>query len=79
MKTSDRIHGQVYLPDINWILMFICPFSYIGNAIVIKACVLKLIVDDTFEQTNEIAKVVEDELEKATSDGSINVVLVVLV
>lgn len=24
VHTSDKIHGQVYIPDINWILMVLC-------------------------------------------------------
>lgn len=34
---------------------------------VIRASVPKLNLDDAFEQKNEIAKAVEDELEKVTS------------
>lgn len=30
IHTSDKIHGQVYIPDINWILMVLCLTVTIG-------------------------------------------------
>jgi hypothetical protein len=36
------------------------------NYLVIRASIPKLMLDDAFEQKNEIAKAVEEELEKAT-------------
>lgn len=36
----------------------------VSNCLVIRASVPKLNLDDAFEQKNEIAKAVEDELEK---------------
>ncbi|KAJ1687892.1 hypothetical protein LUZ63_019282 [Rhynchospora breviuscula] len=39
--------------------------SYVFD--VIRACIPKLLLDDAFEQKNEIAKAVEEELEKAMS------------
>ena len=38
--------------------------------LVIRASVPKLNLDDTFEQKNEIARAVEEELEKVTSRNS---------
>lgn len=30
VHTSDKIHGQVYIPEINWILMILCIAVTIG-------------------------------------------------
>ena len=40
---------------------------HVSNCEVIRASVPKLILDDVFEQKNDIARAVEDELEKAMS------------
>ncbi|KAL8150188.1 hypothetical protein V2J09_019996 [Rumex salicifolius] len=46
---------------------------------VIRASVPKLILDDTFEQKNDIAKAVEDELEKAMSNYGYEIVQTLIV
>ena len=30
VHTSDKIHGQVYIPEINWLLMILCIVVTIG-------------------------------------------------
>lgn len=30
VHTSDKIHGQIYIPEINWILMILCVAVTIG-------------------------------------------------
>ena len=30
VHTSDKIHGQIYIPEINWILMILCIAVTIG-------------------------------------------------
>lgn len=30
VHTSDKIHGQIYIPEINWILMVLCIAVTIG-------------------------------------------------
>ncbi|XP_038987387.1 potassium transporter 25-like [Phoenix dactylifera] len=60
VRTSDKIHGQVYIPDINWILMVLCLIltiatknvAPIGNAtglaiitsMLITTCFMSLII-----------------------------------
>jgi KUP system potassium uptake protein len=30
VHTSDKIHGQIYIPEINWMLMILCVAVTIG-------------------------------------------------
>lgn len=30
VHTSDKIHGQIYIPEINWVLMILCVAVTIG-------------------------------------------------
>ena len=46
---------------------------------VIRASVPKLLLDDVFEQKNEIAKAVEEELEKAMSASGFEIVQTLIV
>lgn len=41
-----------------------------ASSIVVRSSVPKLDIDDVFEQKNEIAKAVEDELEKVNCDDA---------
>ncbi|KAL6183312.1 hypothetical protein ACLB2K_044723 [Fragaria x ananassa] len=60
IHTSDKIHGQVYIPDINWILMVLCLTVTIGfhniekignatglaviSAMVVTTCLMSLVI-----------------------------------
>jgi len=47
VHTSDKIHGQIYIPEINWILMILCiavtigfrDTKHLGNASGIFTCI----------------------------------------
>lgn len=30
VHTSNRIHGQIYIPEVNWVLMILCVVAAIG-------------------------------------------------
>ena len=55
---------------LKWVLFF---------SSVIRASVPKLLLDDVFEQKNEIAKAVEEELEKAMSAYGFEIVQTLIV
>lgn len=53
-----------YVNKVHYSLTWNVFFVFVSNFPVIRASVPKLNLDDAFEQKNEIAKAVEDELEK---------------
>lgn len=30
IHTSDQIHGQIYIPEVNWVLMLLCILVVVG-------------------------------------------------
>lgn len=78
--SNTRTQIQAYVFDgitrkksLNWLLyVIICFIVYmfdfdLCDCLVIRASVPKMNLDDVFEQKNDIAKAVEDELEKVKS------------
>nr|GFC52742.1 potassium transporter 2-like isoform X1 [Tanacetum cinerariifolium] len=51
VHTSDKIHGQIYIPEINWILMVLCiavtigfrDIKHMGNASGLAVMAVKLV------------------------------------
>ena len=69
---------SVYL-ELLWLFYYSCNVCLWFLSTVIRASVPKLILDDAFEQKDEIAKAVEEELEKAMSAYGFEIVQTLIV
>jgi len=65
--------------ELLWLFYYSCNVCLWFLSTVIRASVPKLILDDAFEQKDEIAKAVEEELEKAMSAYGFEIVQTLIV